>query len=418
MIQASEALPEVAVEAFQSILASAHLLSTQVSNILDASIASEITPCLELYPVQSKIAECLNFHRTIAAEKKVEFDVHARSLPPVFCDHVKIVQILTNLLTNAIRYSREQSVVSVEVSLSEIMDNSRVSEKPTKEFEKHGETNVLRVRVTDSGTGIPDHKKRVLFSQSCTTERRFSEVRKTEGTGLGLFVSKVLCEAMGGCIWLEASRPNGSTFCFEVPVIVPFASKIAFPASRRYSVKEAITRLVTSEEWPKCKLQILVADDSVINRKVLLKLLSAFGLSADICSDGLQAVEAVRTKRYDIIFMDVRMPKMNGDEASKIIFDELSLKYGIQTPSVLATNFANISQLRHQFPLIVSVTANTSAADLARYKKCKMGVHISKPLTLEVLYDFFSIYINLGVDKYQPELGDVNRPSTPQSICV
>jgi signal transduction histidine kinase len=163
--QATEALPSSAIEAFQNILASAHLLSTQISNILDASNIDDTYPCLEHFPIQSKIVECVNYHKSLAAEKKVKVELSslALNLQLVYCDHVKIVQILTNLLTNAIKHSRSFKEVKVEIKLTAILSDSQINQKRIEDFIIYGDLKVLDIRVIDSGFGVEDMAKQHSF---------------------------------------------------------------------------------------------------------------------------------------------------------------------------------------------------------------------------------------------------------------
>lgn len=205
----------------------------------------------------------------------------------------------------------------------------------------------LQFTVADTGSGIPEEARSRLFEPFYQLEH--FRGRQGEGTGLGLAISKQLAERMGGGIYLDTAAEQGATFVFTV---VLRTEAQTLPADG----PEGNLPEVQSEGR---SLHILVAEDNVINQIVLRKILEKRGFAVDVAEDGRQAVDMTARHGYDLIFMDVQMPGMNGLEATAAIRAE---------------------QPADQQPVIVAVTANALKGDRELCLEAGMDEYISKPL--------------------------------------
>ncbi len=259
-------------------------------------------------------------------------------------DPARLQQIIINLVGNAIKFT-EEGEISVQVTTTE-----SISEKDQ----------ILFI-VKDSGIGIPEEKMSLLFD-------RFSQIdnarsRKYQGTGLGLAISKRLIEAMGGRIWVQSKTDIGTTFYFTLTARAASKFEISKVDSERNHDNVALSK----------ELEILVVEDNLINQKVVIKVLERLGFEADIAVNGFDAIQKVKVKAYDLIFMDMEMPEMDGIEAT----------YRIKMLPDLPKS-----------PLIVAMTANATTEDKARCFEAGMKDFIAKPITLQttenVLLKWFS----------------------------
>ena len=162
--------------------------------------------------------------------------------------------------------------------------------------------------VEDEGIGMPDDKKDIIF-------KRFGKLDDPEkmnksGTGLGLSISKSLVSLMGGKIWLDSGLAGCTRFCFTIPLSV---SNIEKP--KNHTTKNA----AKNDEIDLSNKTILIAEDEILNYKLLETLLRKTGANVLWAKTGLQAIEIVNANQVHLIFMDIKMPEMNGYDATKAI---------------------------------------------------------------------------------------------------
>lgn len=260
----------------------------------------------------------------------------------ILSDATRVRQILVNLLSNAVKFT-ESGRVSVIVTATAQPASSR--------FE-------IRFSVADTGIGIPaDRLDRLFksFSQGdASTSRRYG------GTGLGLAISRLLAEMLGGRIWVESEHGKGSRFSFTV--VAPAAELRVAPRSAETAAHEStVSSVRLGDRHP---LRILVAEDIVINQKIAVSMLGRLGYRADIVSNGVEAVAAVRRIPYDVLFMDLQMPDMDGLTAMRQIARE--------------------HPIGHR-PRVVALTANAFDEDRAACRDAGMDDYLSKPLQKDEL---------------------------------
>ncbi|MGK7929277.1 MAG: ATP-binding protein [Spirulina sp.] len=201
-------------------------------------------------------------------------------------DERKLRQILINLLGNAVKFTDAGSITVQARGLS--------AEQPT----------VLQIEVTDTGRGIAPEHLETIFSS-------FTQAQEDKGgTGLGLTISQQFARLMGGNLSVESQLGEGTTFTLTIPVQVASRAEIAPSAPRREAIALA-------EGQP--TYRILVADDRWTNRQFLVKLLSPFGFELREAANGREAVEIWQEWRPHLIWMDMRMPVLDGYEATQQI---------------------------------------------------------------------------------------------------
>lgn len=205
-------------------------------------------------------------------------------------DPGRIRQVMTNLVGNAIKFTAKGHV-TISVSTTETNDEARI-----------------QLRVIDSGVGIADDKRPLLFRPF--TQADGSTTRKYGGSGLGLSISKQLVELMGGTIGVTSEYGKGSTFWFE----------LTLPQDQSTASEPGTTVVnTTATELELLSLRVLIVEDNVINQKVASRMLKKFGCVVEVAANGKKALEAIAKTRYDIIFMDCHMPEMDGFEATRAI---------------------------------------------------------------------------------------------------
>ncbi|WP_342563105.1 PAS domain S-box protein [Paenibacillus sp. FSL R7-0345] len=260
----------------------------------------------------------------------------------VIGDSERLKQVLLNLVGNAVKFTYSGGV-AVKVSLLE---------------RQEGQVR-LHFSVADTGIGIPEDSRNRLFEPFVQLDHTG---RRHEGTGLGLAIAKQLVELMGGSIRLNTSVQQGAEFEFTIRLRLPDS-----PPGEQGSI------LPAASGQPSRSLRILVAEDNEINQIVLRKILEKRGFAVDVVADGLKAVQLATDTEYDLVFMDVQMPGMNGLEATRIIRQSLDPE---------------------QQPVIIAVTANALKGDREHCLEAGMDEYISKPLRSEAVTNLIGKFFN------------------------
>ena len=266
---------------------------------------------LDLETTDFKLDEVISSVTTLTAqkahEKGLEFLAHvAPGIPEHLTgDPLRLGQILTNFVNNSVKFT-ERGEIHLNI----------------EQLERTGEKVQLKFSVRDTGIGMTPEQSAKLFQPF--TQADMSTTRKHGGTGLGLTICRRLVELMGGRIWLESEPGIGSAFYFTVWLGVGSATG---------------TGKIVPEKL--AQLRVLVVDDNPAAREILQEPLSSIASRVDVVASGKEAIAAVRqhdaTDPYDIVFMDWRMPSMDGLQASRHIKSDETLKH--QPAIVLVTAF-------------------------------------------------------------------------------
>ncbi|MEJ8757199.1 PAS domain S-box protein [Pontibacter sp. H259] len=325
----------------QIIKRSSDTLLNLINDILDLSKikAGMLTIDHVNFDFNDTIAGTSMLFREKAKEKGIKLAVSADPFIPRYLngDPHRLNQILNNLLSNAVKFT-EKGFVRMEATLQ-----SETDEQAVVEFV-----------VSDSGIGIDTGKLQYIFDNFTQESTDISS--KYGGTGLGLAITKRLIELQGGTIEVKSIKDKGTTFTFTIPYTI--AQDTTHVAVTNYTPQEPQRKIYSGK-------RALIVEDNDINQAVLTSTLQQHKLDVVIANNGQEAVDILKTgERFDIIFMDLRMPLMNGFQATAYIRQTLQL----QTPIVVLT----ASVLRNERDRCLEIGASDymakpfSIADLAR----------------------------------------------------
>jgi len=296
----------------------------------------------DLHRVAQSVAMLMNGHAVQRGiELKTDIDVDApRYLKG---DPTRLRQVLLNLVGNAIKFTPRGSVtIKLRTGDPELVPAGAPDLLP------------VAISVEDTGIGISEEASKNLFSPFSQADS--SIARKFGGTGLGLAICKRLIEAMGSDIKLSSIEGQGTTFSFTL--LLPPGDQAAAQAEGRAN------EILSGSNLAK-PMQILVVDDNPVNRKVMEGLLARDGHRVTAVSGGQEALNLLGTKTFELIFMDIEMPEMNGIEAMKRI--------------------AAHEEKRVRDIPVVALTGNVAEEDKVRYKQAGMRDTLAKPIDPERL---------------------------------
>jgi len=340
---AMQAEPPLVNGYLKKIQSSGELLLSIINDILDLSSMEVGKMSIEKSVINlQEIVE--NVHDLILprlSQKNVELIIDIDDSVPKYAigDSLRLTQILINLLGNASKFTLQGTVTL------------RIKGQKTQE-------GLLRLYcdIQDTGIGITPEQQKELFKPFSQAD--VSTARRFGGTGLGLSICKALVEIMGGQISVSSKDAVGSTFSFYIDF------GYCAPGQEIVSDEEA--------PWQHAKYEghtFLLVEDNAINQEIAMAILNGLGIEVDIADDGQQGLEAFLKKDYSLILMDIRMPIMNGFEATKAIRE--STKHdGLTVP-------------------IVAMTADAMEEDKRDSKNAGMNEHITKPIDLNQLKKVF-----------------------------
>ena len=263
----------------------------------------------------------------------IEISVEENVPDIIQSDPVRINQILTNLFSNALKFSHQGGTIRVHIGL-------------------RNEAKFLQLNVIDAGIGIDADKQEKIF-ESFTQEEE-STTRKYGGTGLGLSIVKKLTDLLDGTISLTSKKGKGSTFSVQIPYVKGFKEDL----EEEQEVKGFEAKLLIDK-------QILVAEDNRMNRMLITKILEDADCNLTLANNGQEAVDYANTQLFDAILMDIQMPVLDGLEATIQI--KKNSVFNTKTP-------------------IIAMTAHSFEEDIKRCFDAGMSGYVSKPFTLDSLF--------------------------------
>ena len=328
---------------------SANYLLGMMNDVLDFSKIQKGNLKLNEMPfsVKTCLEEVLSMLAPLAQKKKIEILSHIEHSVPLTLsgDALRLKQIFTNLIGNAIKFT-DTGCVSLRIT-SQSIAPQRVK---------------ILVEVSDTGMGISPQEIPRLFKPYYQIHHETE--KNHEGTGLGLFISKKLVELMKGDMGVRSTFGKGSTFWFY------FESAL----STSLNFQEAPLFLKEQEK------RILIADDDLLNQKLLTEFLKPMNYTVDTAQDGYDTLTLTQKNSYDLIFLDMRMPSMNGIET--------------------AFKIRNLSLLNEHTPLILM-----SGDELSEFNSEILGAKINetilKPITMETLRHLLNRWIPSMKEFYQ-----------------
>ena len=317
-------------EMLRTVRDSGDLMLAVVNDILDFSKAEAGRIDLEegrVDPVAiaHSLRDSLRLHWE---ERGIHFTVVGSESLPMGGDPVRLRQVMTNLVSNAIKFT-DHGAVTVEVAR---------------------EGSGVRIAVRDTGVGIPGDKLGAIFEPF--TQADASTTRRFGGTGLGLAICRRLVGAMGGELTVESAAGEGSCFAFTLPYREPPAPPVEVD--------------VAAPAAPAKGLRVLLAEDNRVNQRVAQAMLARLDCTVEVAVNGREAVERFAEGELDLILMDCQMPEMNGIDATRAIRRMESEQQLVATP-------------------IVAMTANATREDRAACIEAGMDDHLPKPVSREAL---------------------------------
>jgi PAS domain S-box-containing protein len=345
-------------EYLDTIKKSSGLLMEILNDILDLSKIEAGKMKLRKTPVELRqvIGKLVALFSQQATSKRINlaYYIHPRLPEYVVIDETRLMQIIANLISNALKFTKEGG--SIHLSM-----------KP--QF-KYDQTHVIKVNVRDTGIGIPKNQLESLFKSFSQLDH--SSTKEFAGTGLGLRISKELCELMNGNIGVYSTPNLGSTFWFTFEAVA--------------TTKEMVDREKEDEQTPEIfkdySPKILLVDDNQVNRQVASEMLKSYGCQVELATNGHEAIGKATAKEFDLIFMDIQMPEMDGVTATQ------NLKK------------MNLPKL----PPIVAMTAYGMEPDRDRFLSQGMDDYLSKPIESQNLINKVKKWVNGSSDDHDSPL--------------
>ena len=275
-------------------------------------------------------------------EKQIDFTIEIDALIPecIKVDLLRLQQIITNLIGNAVKFTPEKGKIDLDIRL----------------FALCGDKCSIRFGVKDNGIGITESQKEKIFDQFSQAD--MSIARQYGGTGLGLSISKQLIELMGGKLLLESTIGEGSEFYFDIWVDGCNSDTLLLPAHPCLSTNP---RTYSGS--------VLVADDNKINRYLFQEMFMHYGLVPEMVDNGQEALNKIFSKPFDLIFLDINMPLMDG---------------------VKVLNIAKAQKIKTP---IVALTANAMEGDREKYLEDGFDAYLSKPIMTDALERILNQYL-------------------------
>jgi len=339
------------------IASSTKLLLSIVNDILDSSKIANEKITLEKNPIDllNEFTTTFELLESIAKEKSLtySFIMDEAILPCVISDSLRLRQVVTNLLSNAIKFTPVGGEVKFCMEL----------------VQRDSKRQKVYFCVEDTGIGIAKEKIETIFEPFSQADS--STTRKFGGTGLGLSISSELLKAFGSKLEVHSQEGEGSKFFFTIDFDLCPKETLLQESKKENNI------CANEKDCERFSLDVLVAEDYDVNRLLIASLFEKYkNVRLTFVSNGEEAIAILKNKKFDLIFMDINMPIMNGMEATKIIRTEMQLS----TP-------------------IVALTANVIEGDREKYFECGMNDYLSKPIEVAALEKILCHYSTANVSK-------------------
>lgn len=340
---------------------SSKILMSMVNNILDFSKIEAGKLDLEQKPfdIQDSMKNILQVFGDSVIRKGIKMEyLPGDDLPlSVITDPLRVQQVILNLVGNAVKFT-ENGSIQVSVTWKKAKENK----------------GRLRFWVKDSGIGIEPSRLAAIFEPF--TQADSSMTRRFGGSGLGLTICQNILQIMGSRLEVKSKVGVGSEFSFELLVEESPIEVMREIEKVRESPAESFSTFLTAAKMEqRAKVKILLAEDNALNQQVITKLLNRLGFNAVLVEDGKEAVDALNRWEFDLVFMDLMMPVLDGVSATKIIRETIP-------PA--------------KQPVIVALTANSSEDDINNCMAVGMNDFLSKPVELETLEKTLNEHLNLN----------------------
>ena len=342
------------------IMSSKHLLAL-INDVLDMSKieSGKVELRHESFNFRAFLQDFENLYGEQAKSKGISYEtVLASDLEvQIIGDSLRLNQVLSNLLSNALKFTPAKGIIKLRVS--------KTGEDQENVY--------LRFEVIDTGCGIAEENYDKIFESF--EQENVDVTYKYGGTGLGLSIVKRFTQLMGGGIHVTSVQGSGSTFTVDLP----FGKIKESGKPTRFSDIDGRSDLARDcyvIDYDFKGKRILLVEDNELNREIAEELIGATGASVESAEDGVQAVEKFKESAegyYDLILMDVQMPHMDGYEATRCI--------------------RALGRSDAQKVPIFAMTANAFAEDVQKSREAGMNAHISKPLDIRAVYKQMNRYL-------------------------
>jgi len=367
-ILASDGLTDDQMDWITTIRASGEHLMELINDILELSriesgkMDMDVTEC----SIDRLCAKVESFMRPAAMDKGLDFAFRKQNDLPaqMHTDPTRLSQCLLNLVSNAIKFTQKGRV---HVNVSLLQDN----DKPC-----------IRFDVEDTGIGISPEKQEAIFESF--TQGDGSYTHKFGGSGLGLAITKRLAWLLGGRISLTSEKGKGSVFSLILPASLD-AAKLPSPSSRYSYEQPSIKQDDTAPDNAESKFtgRILVVEDAVTNQMLVKLMLERMGIEVTVAEDGAEAVKLALAQPFEMILMDIQMPKMNGHEAARALREA-----GLKTP-------------------IIALTAHAMNGDRERCISAGCNDYVTKPISRKRLLRIIREYLPCREDDLTKKIDSV-----------
>ena len=321
---------------------SAESLLSIINDILDFSKieAGKLELLNEVFVLDDFLNEIEATHKLSVGKKDISFVLQLDSLVPkvLIGDSSRLRQILINLVGNSLKFTPPRGAIILQIAEEGRTEN----------------TSVLQFSVSDTGKGISSTKQREIFEAFAQEDSGVT--REFGGTGLGLAISSQLVKLMKGDIGVVSEPGRGSVFYFTAQFDLPKEDQVPAPKLSQVPVVES--------DKP---LNILLAEDNAVNRKLAVTILEKAGYNVTVATNGKEAVELASAESVDLILMDIQMPIMSGEEATKALREKETT-------------------LKDRIP-IIALTAHAMTGDREKYLSLGMDGYVAKPIRRQELFN-------------------------------